>query len=121
MPVLRSAATSSDVARPSPARARLHLHDSQITIADLAAAVRHRAILAVLLACHTATGGLRVLDETVTLTTALRYAGWQQVIGTLRSVPDDVSTQITADFYRHLHIDGRFHDDLAAEALHHVV
>ncbi|WP_410622971.1 CHAT domain-containing protein [Amycolatopsis sp. cmx-8-4] len=105
----------------SPARARLHLHDSRLTIADLAAAVRHEAVLAVLLACHTATGGLRVPDEIVTLTAALRFAGWQHVIGTLWSVPDDVSAQLAADFYRFLRRDGEFRDERAAEALHHAV
>jgi tetratricopeptide (TPR) repeat protein len=103
-----------------PSRGGVLLYDGPLTIADLSAQ-RHCGEFAFLAACKTATGGVTVPDEAVTLTAALRYAGWRHVIGTLWSVWDAASAAVTEQVYGLLADGGTLRPDHAAEALHHAV
>ncbi len=90
-------------------------------MAGLYDAERQPGELAFLSACKTATPGQRCLAEAITLSTALRYAGWWHVIGTLGSVWDQASAAVGVDTYRRTVRDGRLEVGLLAEALHHTV
>ncbi|GGX04960.1 hypothetical protein GCM10010297_28140 [Streptomyces malachitofuscus] len=65
-----------------PSRGGLVLHDGVLTVARLAGEA-HSGDLAFLAACETANGGLVNMDEAISLTAALRFAGWRDVIGSL--------------------------------------
>jgi CHAT domain-containing protein len=76
-----------------------------------------------------ATGGVTVVDEAVSLAAALHYAGWRHVIGTLWSVGDADSARITSGVYQHLSsgtsqpagAEGSLALSAAAGALHHTL
>ncbi|MGY1584897.1 CHAT domain-containing protein [Streptomyces sp. MN13] len=104
-----------------PSRGGLVLHDGLLSVAELYDAEHQPGELAFLSACKTASPGQRHLDEAITLSTALRYAGWRHVIGTLWSVWDHASAAIGVDTYRRTVRDGRLEVGLLAEALHHTV
>lgn len=104
-----------------PSRGGLVLHDGLLSVAELYDAEHQPGELAFLSACKTATPGQRHLDEAITLSTALRYAGWRHVIGTLWSVWDHASAAVGVDTYRRTVRDGRLDVGLLAEALHHTV
>ncbi|WP_432107798.1 CHAT domain-containing protein [Streptomyces sp. AA1529] len=70
-----------------PSRGGLVLHDGVLTVAQLAGEA-HSGDLAFLAACETANGGLVNMDETISLTAALRFAGWRDVIGSLWTAND---------------------------------
>ncbi|MFF3726564.1 CHAT domain-containing protein [Streptomyces erythrochromogenes] len=71
-----------------PARGGLVLHDGLLSVARLIEGARPGR-LAVLAACQTATGGLVNADEAISLTAALQFAGWQDVVGSLWSASDE--------------------------------
>ncbi|WP_431981477.1 CHAT domain-containing protein [Streptomyces qinglanensis] len=70
-----------------PSRGGLVLHDGVLTVAQLAGEA-HSGDLAFLAACETANGGLVNMDEAISLTAALRFAGWRDVIGSLWTAND---------------------------------
>jgi CHAT domain-containing protein len=90
-------------------------------VADLAGIRYDRAEFAFLAACTTAIGGSRVPDEAITLTAALQHAGFQNVIGTLWTVPDRSTARITRSVYDALALDGQLWPTKSASALHHAV
>ncbi|WP_049570735.1 CHAT domain-containing protein [Nonomuraea sp. SBT364] len=101
-----------------PSRGGLVLHDEMLTIADIGAG-HHHAEFAGLSACKTATGGVDLLDEAVTLAAALHYTGYRHVIGTLWSVHDTAGTgEVFGAVYRDLASGGRLRADGSALALH---
>ncbi|WP_052745076.1 CHAT domain-containing protein [Micromonospora sp. HK10] len=57
---------------------------------------------AFLSACHTALAGVANTDEAITLTAALQYAGWRQVVGTLWPLDDAVAVDLAKRFYEQL-------------------
>jgi CHAT domain len=79
------------------------------------------AELAFLSACSTSHTSPRLLDEAVHITAAFQLAGYQNVIGTFWPVSEDVSAQITRDFYVHLTHDNAGLPQIteAAHALHY--
>ena len=81
-----------DFAQPSAGG--LALHDGTLTVAELAAERRLPGKLAFLAACEAAAGGLVNSDEAISLTAALRFAGWRDVIGPLMPVPDSSAAAI---------------------------
>jgi CHAT domain-containing protein len=103
-----------------PARGGLLLRDGLLTVRDLGQA-SFRGEFAFLAACKTATGGLVLSDEAITLTAALHYAGFQHVVGTLWSVSDLAASRIAAALYEELADDGTLHADRSARALHQAV
>ena len=72
-------------------------------------------------ACKSATGGVVVLDEAISLAAALYYTGWRHVIGTLWAVWDTAAADITLKTYNRLVNAGHFDPTHAAEALHHAL
>jgi CHAT domain-containing protein len=68
-----------------------------------------------------ATGGVTIMDEAISLAAALHYAGWRHVVGTLWSVWDADAAFITRYTYQRLVIDGNLDPTGSAEALHRAV
>jgi CHAT domain-containing protein len=97
------------------------LHNQILTVADLAGVRHDRAEFAFLAACTTAVGGTRVPDEAITLTAALQYAGYQNVIGTLWSVSDRSAARITQSVYGDVTLYGQLWPSKSARALHNAV
>lgn len=102
----------------NPFRGGLVLHGQTLTVANLAGVRRDHAEFAFLAACKTAVGGIRVPDEAITLTTALQYAGYPYVIGTLWSVHDRSAARVTQSVYGNLAHDGQLWPAGSARALH---
>jgi hypothetical protein len=103
----------------NPSRGGLMLADGMLTFADLYQHSR-QAELTVLSACKTATGGVELADEMITLAAVMHYGGSRHVIGTLWSVYDHTTANITEDVYRHL-IGAGWPADDAADALHQAI
>jgi CHAT domain-containing protein len=103
-----------------PSRGGFLLHDRRLTVADIGAG-QYRGDFAFLSACKTATGGVRLPDEAITLAAALFYAGYRHVIGTLWSVHDRTTADVAAAVYASLTGRGTFEPDRAASALHQAV
>jgi hypothetical protein len=81
-----------------PSQGGLWLDDGLLTIAEIGAG-DHRAEFAFLSACKTATGGVNLADEAITLAAALHYTGFQHVIGTLWSVYEGAALRMAAAVY----------------------
>jgi hypothetical protein len=103
-----------------PSRGGFLLHDRPLTIADIATG-QYRGDFAFLSACKTATGGVALPDEAITLAAALHYAGYRHVIGTLWSVHDRTAADVAAAVYASLTAAGTFEPGRAAGALHQAV
>ncbi len=105
----------------NPFQGGLVLHDQTLTVANLAGGRRDHAEFAFLAACKTAVGGIRIPDEAITLTTALQYAGYPYVIGSLWSVYDRSAARITQSVYGKLAHDGQLWPSGSARALHDAI
>lgn len=104
-----------------PSRGGLILHDGTLTVADLTAEQYH-AEFAWLSACKTATGGVNLLDEAITLAAALHYTGYRHVIANLWSIYDsDEMTNLVTRVYSEIVVQGRLCPELSARALHRAV
>ncbi|MFB7837620.1 CHAT domain-containing protein [Streptomyces sp. NPDC056056] len=99
-----------------PSAAGLVLHGEEVSLADLSRARRTPARLAFLSACDTFRGGGRVADESLTLATGLRTAGWHDVVAAVYQADDAVSGQIVHAVYAGLAAGRPVH-----EALHEAV
>ncbi|MDH6434769.1 hypothetical protein M2158_003246 [Streptomyces sp. SAI-144] len=100
-----------------PSQGGLLLTDGRLTVGDIGTG-HFRSEFAFLSACQTATGGLFLPDEAITLTAALHYAGYRHVIGTLWSVHDQVAAEVTEAVYADLTAAGVFDPARSARALH---
>ncbi|WP_242909896.1 CHAT domain-containing protein [Actinomadura terrae] len=81
-----------------PSRGGLRLADDVLTIARLSAK-QHQGEFAFLSACKTATGGVGLADEAITLAAALHYTGYRHVIGTLWTVNAAIAAEIADAVY----------------------
>ncbi|MFI0480908.1 CHAT domain-containing protein [Actinomadura sp. 9N215] len=104
-----------------PSQGGLVLHDGTLTVADLAGDRRDSAEFAFVAACATAVGGDRLPDESITLTSALQFAGYQEVVGILWTVPDSCAVRVTRSVYGELTAGGRLRPSESARALHRAV
>jgi CHAT domain-containing protein len=105
-----------------PSRSGLALHDGFLTVADLrAGAPALGGDFAFLSACRTAAGGVRLLDEALTVAAALHHIGYRRVVGTLWSVPDRRAAEVSVGVYRRILVGGRLDAGASAEALHETV
>ncbi|KUO11282.1 CHAT domain-containing protein [Streptomyces sp. DSM 15324] len=104
-----------------PSAAGLVLSDGVLTVTRLSSA-RYAGDFAFLSACRTATGGVNLPDEAITLAAALNYTGYRHVVATLWSVDPTVAADVTTAVYPAL-IDekGRFRPERAAFAVHTAV
>ncbi|MEU5198589.1 CHAT domain-containing protein [Streptomyces scabiei] len=92
----------------------------RLTVTDLGRD-EYRGDFACLSACKTATGGVTLPDEVITLAAALHFTGYRHVIATLWSVYDPTAAEITTRLYERLTDSGTFAPDGAAHALHQAV
>lgn len=102
-----------------PSQAGLLLSDGMLRVTEISAR-RFRGDLALLLSCQSATGGVNLPDEVITLAAALHYTGYRHVIGTLWAVNDDTAADVSAAFYEEMSA-RQFDADAAAVALHYAV
>ena len=103
-----------------PSRGGLLLHDRLLSTADISTG-HHRGEFAFLSACMTATGGVSLPDEAITLAAALHYTGYRHVIGTLWSVYDETAADIAEAVYTDLTSSGQFEPARSAHALHNAI
>ncbi|HEU5030390.1 MAG TPA: CHAT domain-containing protein [Spirillospora sp.] len=103
-----------------PSRGGVLLSDGVLSIVDIVG-TSGRADLTLLSACKTATGGVELVDEAMTLAAAMHYGGSRHVVGTLWSVYDPVAADISAEVYRHVLRSGRLAAQDTARALHEAV
>lgn len=99
----------------SPSNGGLVLFDGALSIADINS---QEADLVFLSACQTATTGIRLTDEMMTLATAMRYGGSSHVIATLWTVYDTIAADVAELVYEHLTRHGRPDSRDAGAALH---
>lgn len=105
----------------SPDRSGFALHDSVLTVSDLAAQpARHRE-LAFLSACQTATGSIRHPDEALHLAAAMLFLGYRHVIATMWSIGDSDAPEVADTVYTMLTREGKPDARRAAEAVHHAI
>ncbi|KAF8121640.1 CHAT domain-containing protein [Boletus edulis] len=57
---------------------------------------------AYLSACHTTVGDEESPDEVIHLASAMQFAGFRSVIGTMWAVDDAATDKITSTFYKHM-------------------
>ncbi|XVU20762.1 CHAT domain-containing protein [Actinoplanes sp. CA-054009] len=103
-----------------PSRGGLLLHDGLLSITDITAR-RYRGDFAFLSACKTATGGIDLPDEAITLAAALHYTGYTHVIATLWSVWDAGAADVSQSVYEGMVDGGGLHPERSARALHNAV
>lgn len=104
-----------------PSRGGVVLADGTLTIADLHTDRFGQGEFAFLSACRTAMGGSTVPDEAITMASALQYAGWRHVIGTLWPVGADTAARLCTRLYGDLTGAGGFDPEATAYALHDAV
>ncbi|MFJ3791257.1 CHAT domain-containing protein [Kitasatospora sp. NPDC090091] len=103
-----------------PSNAGLVLADGTLTVADLVAD-SFQAEFAFLSACKTATGGLALADEAITLAAALHHLGCRHVLATLWSVSDAAAAFVAERVYAGLAGPDGLAVDGSARALHAAV
>jgi hypothetical protein len=103
-----------------PVRGGLQLRDGTLTVEMIASGQFH-GDFAGLSACKTAVGGLALLDEAITLGSALHYTGYRHVVAALWSVDNKASAEVFGYLYRTIATDGRLIPDQAPRALHEVI
>lgn len=104
----------------NPSHGGIMLYDRRLTIGEISAGQYH-GDFAFLSACKTATGGVTLPDEAITLAAALHYTGYRHVIGTLWSIHDQTAAEVTEAVYTYLTSTGTFEPGRAAQALHTAV
>ena len=92
-----------------PSGSGLRLHGGLLTVRDLAEQQLPAAEFAFLAACHTAAGGHTLVDEVITLASALQMCGYQQVIGGLWTVEDEIMPTLVRDVYQRIPVSGEAH------------
>jgi hypothetical protein len=81
-----------------PSQGGLRLADGTLTIGRLSGQ-QYQGEFAFLAACKTATGGVNLADEAITLAAALHYTGYRHVIGTLWTVSDVTAAEVAEAVY----------------------
>ena len=77
------------------------------------------AQFAYLSACHTASSrDIRLLSESINLSSAVQLAGFPSVIGTLWRVDDTLSVEIATNVYQGMLVDNKLDIGRSAESLH---
>ncbi len=81
-----------------PSQGGLRLYDGVLTIGQISER-QYSGDFAFLSACKTATGGLALADEAITLAAALHYTGYRHVIGTLWTVYQAQASTVAEAIY----------------------
>ncbi|KAH0825948.1 TPR-like protein, partial [Lanmaoa asiatica] len=102
-----------------PFESAFALHDGHFTIQRIMRCELENPQFAYLSACHTTVGDEESPDEVIHLASAMQFAGFRSVIGTMWAVDDGQTNKITSMFYDHM-VDksGRLDHTRAAFALH---
>ncbi|GAA4205854.1 CHAT domain-containing protein [Microbispora amethystogenes] len=100
-----------------PSSGALVLYDGRLTVLDLGRS-RFDGDFAYLSACKTATGGVALAEEAVSMAAAVHFAGFRRVIATLWSVQDVVAAEVADQVYDQMIADGQLVPHSAALALH---
>ena len=103
--------------KKQPFESAFTLHDGHFTIQHIRCNLQNSEF-AYLSACHTTVGDEESPDEVIHLTSAMQFAGFRSVIGTMWAVDDAETNKITSVFYTHM-VDesGRLDHTCAAYAL----
>ena len=104
--------------RKQPFESAFALYDGHFTIQRIIGCDFKNPEFAYLSACHTTVGDEESPDEVIHLASAMQFAGFRSVIGTMWAVDDGETNQITSTFYKHM-VDesGRLDHTRAAFAL----
>ena len=109
-----------------PSQSSLLLEDwktASLTVSDLTSLNIESAKLAYLSACHTsATRDFRLLDESISLSSAIQLSGYPSVVGSLWQVMDRHSAKVAKDVYTWiLEGGGEFDTQRSGEGLHRAI
>jgi len=108
-----------------PSQSTLLLQDwqlSPLTVSDLTSLNIKLARFAYLSACQSAsTRDIRLLDESITLSSAIQLSGYPSVVGTLWTVEDKSSAEIAINIYGAMLKEGEIDTQRAAQSLHRAV
>jgi tetratricopeptide (TPR) repeat protein len=104
----------------APSMGGLGLWDGTLTVTGLSAQ-RQKGEFAFLAACQTATGGVALPNEAISLAAAIHYAGYRHVVATLWTAYDYAIAEVTRMVYDDLATSGRLWPARSAEALHSAV
>ncbi|QER90532.1 CHAT domain-containing protein [Streptomyces tendae] len=99
-----------------PSRGGLLLSDGTLGIGELSRG-SYRGDFAFLSACMTASGGLDLSDEAITIGAALHYSGFRRVVAALWSIDAETATVLARDVFRSLMKDGLFRPEGSAVAV----
>jgi CHAT domain-containing protein/tetratricopeptide (TPR) repeat protein len=104
--------------RTRPFDSAFALHDGHFTIQQIIGCELKNPEFAYLSACHTTVGYKESADEAIHLASAMQFAGFRSVIGTMWAVDDGETNKITSVFYKYM-VDesGRLDHTRAAFAL----
>jgi CHAT domain-containing protein/tetratricopeptide (TPR) repeat protein len=104
--------------RKQPFESAFALHDGHFTIQRIIGCDLKNPEFAYLSACHTTVGDEDSPDEVIHLASAMQFAGFRSVIGTMWAVDDGETNKITSTFYKQM-VDesGRLDHTRAAFAL----
>jgi len=78
------------------------LHDGRFTIQHIIRSDLQNPEFAYLSACHTTAGDEDRPDEMIHLASAMQFAGFRSVIGTMWAVDDSETNKITSVFYKYI-------------------
>ncbi|WP_445528867.1 CHAT domain-containing protein [Streptomyces cyslabdanicus] len=99
-----------------PSRGGLLLSDGTLSIGALSRG-SYQGDFGFLSACMTASGGLSLSDEAITVGAALHYAGFRRVLAALWSIDAETATTLAKDVFRSLMRDGLFRPERSASAV----
>ena len=104
--------------RTQPFESAFALHGRHFTVQRIIGCEFKNPEFAYLSACHTTVGYEESPDEVIHLASAMQFAGFRSVIGTMWAVDDEQTNKIASTFYRHM-VDesGRLDHTRAALAL----
>ncbi|KAF8431483.1 CHAT domain-containing protein [Boletus edulis BED1] len=88
--------------RTRPFESAFALHDGHFTIEQIMRCEPENPQFAYLSACHTTVGDEESPDEVIHLASAMQFAGFRSVIGTMWVVDDGETNKITSTFYKHM-------------------
>ncbi|KAH0827381.1 hypothetical protein J3R83DRAFT_4034 [Lanmaoa asiatica] len=88
--------------RKHPFESAFALHDGRFTIQRIMQCELENPQFAYLSACHTTVGDEESPDEVIHLASAMQFAGFRSVIGTMWAVDDRHTNEITSMFYDHM-------------------
>ena len=101
-----------------PFESAFALADGHLTIQHIIQYELKNSQFAYLSACHTTVGDEESPDEVIHLASAMQFAGFRSVVGTMWAVDDGEANKITSSFYKHmLDESGRLDHTRAALAL----